>query len=201
MNVHTEPSPPPLNGLDTPRPINTRVPRWRLAAGIILGVIAAVPLASVDASGDALRKVAPPARQAQRVESPAAAQTSRVPYQAYLAADCPGGNFCRFISEVVPSSQRLEINRVACQGWTINATMLPSFVTIANLTTGAGAFVQRIDFLEARYAPANGGSVWAISEQTLMFIPAGFKLRIDVNSGNTEAGSYGCTLSGYLVTL
>ena len=71
----------------------------------------------------------------------------------------------------------------------------------SNLITGAGAFAQRIDFLEASYAPANGGSVWAISEQTLMFIPAGFKLRIDVNSGNTEAGSYGCTLSGYLVTL
>ena len=99
MNVQTKPFRPPLNGLDTPTLINTRVSRWRLAAGIILGVIAAAPLASVEASGEALRKVVPPARQAQRVESPAA-QTSRVPYQAYLAADCPGGNFCRFISDV-----------------------------------------------------------------------------------------------------
>ena len=48
------------------------------------------------------------------------------------------------------------------------------------------------------YEPANGGSVWAISEQTLMFISAGHMLRISLNSGTTGVGSYGCTISGYL---
>ena len=142
----------------------------------------------------------PPARQTARAEV-APAETSRVPYQAYLAADClSGGNFCKFISEVVPSRQRLEIHRLACQGWTNSNTTPPWFVAIANLTTDPGAFVQRIDFLETRDTPANGGSVWAISEQVLIFIPAAHKLRMDVNSGPTEIGSYGCTLSGYLVT-
>ena len=71
-------------------------------------------------------------------------------------------------------------------------------MVIAELRTGADAFVSRIDFLKTTYAPANGGSVWAISEQTLMFIPAGQKLRISLNSGTTGVGSYGCTVSGYL---
>jgi hypothetical protein len=42
--------------------------------------------------------------------------------------------------------------------------------------------------------------VWAISEQSLMFIPAGHRLRINLNSGTVGVGSYGCTLSGYLTT-
>lgn len=123
---------------------------------------------------------------------------SRTPYQAYLAADClEGSNFCKFASEPVPARGLLEIQRVACQGWH-GSTSLPSFVVIAELRTGADAFVSRIDFLKTTYAPANGGSVWAISEQTLMFIPAGQKLRISLNSGTTGVGSYGCTVSGYL---
>jgi len=125
-------------------------------------------------------------------------QADETPYQAYLAADCPSGsNFCRFVSEEVPALNRLEIHRVACQGWHIS-TSLPSFVVIAELRTGADAFLERIDFLNTTYAPANGGSVWAISEPTLMFIPAGHKLRISLNSGTTGVGSYGCTISGHL---
>jgi hypothetical protein len=123
---------------------------------------------------------------------------SRTPYQAYLTADClEGSNFCKFVSEEVPARGMLEIQRVACQGWH-TSTALPSFVVIAGLRTSADAFVGRIDFLKTTYAPANGGSVWAISEQTLMFIPAAHKLRIDLNSGTTGVGSYGCTISGYL---
>src|SRR5438105_11817494 len=176
------------------------ISRQGFALALILGALTAASLASLDASAQALRKFPPPARQTARAEV-APAETSRVPYQAYLAADClSGGNFCKFISEVVPSRQRLEIHRLACQGWTNSNTTPPWFVAIANLTTDPGAFVQRIDFLETRYTPANGGSVWAISEQVLMFIPAAHKLRMDVNSGPTEIGSYGCTLSGYLVT-
>jgi hypothetical protein len=124
--------------------------------------------------------------------------TSAVPYQAYLAADCPtGSNFCKFVSEEVPALKRLDIQRVACQGWHVSA-MLPSFVVIADLRTSDNTFVRRIDFLKTTYAPANGGSVWAISEPTLMFIPAGHKLQINLNSGTTGVGSYGCTISGYV---
>ena len=72
-----------------------------------------------------------------------------------------------------------------------------SFVVIAELRTIANAFVGRIDFLKTGYAPANGGSVWAISEQTLMFIPGGHRLQVTLNSGTTGVGSYGCTISGY----
>jgi hypothetical protein len=126
---------------------------------------------------------------------------SSTPYQAYLAANCPtGSNFCRFVSEDVPALKRLDIQRVACQGWHISSS-LPSFVVIAELRTSDNTFIQRIDFLSTSYAPANGGSVWAISEQSLMFIPAGHRLQISLNSGTTGVGSYGCTISGYMTTV
>jgi hypothetical protein len=31
-----------------------------------------------------------------------------------------------------------------------------------------------------------------------MFIPAGHRLEITLNSGSTGVGSYGCTISGYM---
>ena len=71
-------------------------------------------------------------------------------------------------------------------------------MVIAELRTGDDTFVKRIDVLETSYAPANECSVWTISEPTLMFIPAGLKLRISLNSRTTGVGSYGCTISGYM---
>jgi len=156
--------------------------RRRIAAALILGVLAAATFAPAEA-------------RAQKADAKA---STRTPHQAYLADGCvPGSNFCKFISEEVPALTQLEIHRVACQGWHAS-TMLPSFVVIAELRTSDDTFVKRIDFLETTYAPANGGSVWTISEATLMFIPAGHKLRITLNSGTTGVGSYGCTISGYL---
>jgi hypothetical protein len=155
--------------------------RRRIAVTVIFSALVAMLVASGDVSAQTRREPA-----------------SRTPYQAYLAADClEGSNFCRFASEEVPADGLLEIQRVACQGWHVSTT-LPQFVVMAELRTGADAFVRRIDFLKTTYAPANGGSVWAISEQTLMFIPAAHKLRISLNSGSTGVGSYGCTISGYL---
>ena len=175
--------------------------RRRLAAGLTLAALAAaLPLTAGDASAEGPHRVSGPAKSGSVVLA-AAATTSRAPYQAYLAADClNGSNFCKFMSETVPTGKRLEIQRVACQGWHAS-TSIPSFVTIAYLATDAGMHIRRIDFLETEYAPANGGSVWRISEEVLTFIPAGQKLRIDLNSGTTGVGSYGCTLSGYLVTV
>jgi hypothetical protein len=165
---------------------NSHVPltvsRRRVAMTLIFSAFVALLFATGDASAQIKREPA----------------TSRTPYQAYLAADClEGSNFCRFVSDEVPAGGLLEIQRVACQGWHVS-TSLPSFVVMAELRTGADAFVRRIDFLTTTYAPANGGSVWAISEQTLMFIPAAHKMRISLNSGTTGVGSYGCTISGYL---
>jgi hypothetical protein len=152
--------------------------RRRVAMILIFSAVIALLFAAGDASAETKREPAP--------------------YQAYLAADClEGSNFCRFTSEEVPAGGLLEIQRVACQGWHLS-TSLPSFVVIAELRTGADAFVRRIDFLNTTYAPANGGSVWAISEHTVMFIPAAHKMRISLNSGTTGVGSYGCTISGYL---
>jgi hypothetical protein len=154
--------------------------RRRVAMIVIFGALAAMLVATVDASAQS---------------KPAG---SRTPYQAYLAADClEGSNFCKFVSEPVPAGGLLEIQRVACQGWHTSTT-LPTFVVMAELRTGADAFVKRIDFLKTTYTSASWGSVWAISEQTLMFIPAAHKMRISLNSGSTEVGSYGCTISGYL---
>lgn len=155
--------------------------RRRIGTAVFFGVLFVITFASGEA-------------RAQKAD----AKPTRAPYQAYLAADClDGSNFCRFVSEEVPAPSLLEIQRVACQGWH-TSTMLPSFVVIAELRTGDDTFVKRIDFLETSYAPANGGSVWTISEPTLMFIPAGHKLRISLNSGTTGVGSYGCTISGYM---
>ena len=172
--------------------INTRsdlktTSRHRIATAVILGALA---VTTPFAPGEVLAQT--PQKQA------AAKKNSRTPYQAYLAADClTGSNFCKFVSEEVPALMRLEIRRVACQGWH-TSPMLPSFVVMAELRTSDDAFVERIDFLKATYAPANGGSVWAISEPALMFIPAGHKLRVTLNSGATGVGSYGCTISGYV---
>lgn len=158
----------------------------RVTAAVFLAVLAAVPLGAGAAS-------------AQVQAGPVVATvTSRTPYQVYLAANCPAGsNFCRFTDSTVPARQVLEVQRVACQGWHTSPS-LPSFVVIAELRTSTDQFVQRIDFLNTTYAPANGGSVWTISEQTLMFIPEDHKLHISLNSGTTGVGSYGCTVSGYL---
>jgi hypothetical protein len=158
----------------------------RPGASMLLCVLAAMLFAASDAS----------AQGAQR-ES-AASVPARTPYQAFLLADCPGGgNFCKFVSEDVPAGGLLEIQRVACQGWHINE-MPPAFTVIAELRTSANAFVKRIDFLNVTYTTANWGKVWAISEQTLMFIPAGHRLHVNLNSGSVGVGSYGCTISGYL---
>jgi hypothetical protein len=134
------------------------------------------------------------------VPAKGADKTTVTPYQAFLAPIClDGSNFCRFNSDAVPDGASLEIQRVACQGFFVN-TALPSFTAFVNLRTPDNRFVQQIDFLEVKSAPANGGSAWAISEQTLMFVPAGEHVEIFVNSGPTGVGSYGCTISGYMTT-
>lgn len=91
---------------------------------------------------------------------------------------------------------------MACQGWHSSSTP-PNFVVIGELHTGAGpiTFVRRIDFLETTYTRVDTNTVWSISEQVLTFIPADHRLEIRLNSASTGVGSYGCTLSGYLVTL
>lgn len=167
-------------------PSNIRtISRWPVAVVLTLGVLTAGLFVTSDAS-------------AQSSQRDAGAAASRVPYQAYLTAQClSGGNFCKFSSDTVPSGQLLEVQRVACQGWVVS-TEPPSFVGIAELRTGADVYIGRIDFLRTTYGPANGGFVWAISEQTLMFVPAGQRLRITLNSGFTTLDSYGCTISGYL---
>jgi hypothetical protein len=135
----------------------------------------------------------------------ASAQTvlSRTPYQAYLAADCiVGSNFCKFVSEVVPTRRRLEIHRVACQGWHSSSTP-PNFVVMGELHTGPGpiTFVRRIEFLETTYTRVDTNTVWSISENVLTFIPADHHFLIRLNSASTGVGSYGCAISGYLATL
>jgi hypothetical protein len=152
----------------------------RLSRALLPGLLAVMAFAASDAMAQT------------------SAKATRVPYQAYLAADClTGSNFCRFNGEDVPANRRLEIHRVACQGWHIN-TAPPSFVVMAELRTSEDMFLSRIDFLDTSFTPVSWGGVWAISEQTLMFIPAGHRLRVSLNSGSTGVGSYGCTISGYL---
>jgi hypothetical protein len=170
--------------------INTS-PRLRITRALTLGVLLVTAFASTAWAQVPNREVAAAAP---------APTTTRALYQGYLAADCiPGSNFCKFVSENVPARGLLEIQRVACQGW--HQTLeLPSFVVIAELRTSADVFVGRIDFLKATYTTASWGSVWAISEQTQMFVPANHKLRISLNTGTIGVGSYGCTISGYLTT-
>jgi hypothetical protein len=164
------------------------------AAVLILAALVAVPLGAGSAHAQAHAKAQV---QAQAASTPAMFMV-RAPYQVYLAANClAGSNFCKFTDTAVPAGHVLQIDRVACQGWH-TSTSLPSFVVIAELRTAADQFVQRIDFLPTTYAPANGGSVWSISERTQMFVPAAHRLQINLNSGTTGVGSYGCTLSGTL---
>jgi hypothetical protein len=141
----------------------------------------------------------PLAATAGSANASAGDKTTRTPYQAFLAPVCLGGNFCKFIGDTVPDGASLEIRRVACQGFHVN-TLPPSFSTTANLRTADNQFVQQIDFLEVTSTAANGGSAWAISERTLMFIDAGNHLQINVNSGTGGIDSYGCTISGYMTT-
>src|SRR5215471_887422 len=136
-----------MSAFETVRSVYNTMSRHRTATAIVIALTAATMFAAVDTA-------------AETFKSGGAKATT--PYQAYLAADCPAGsNFCRFFSEEVPALAQLTVRRVACQGWTTGAT-LPSFVVIAELRTGDGTFVDRIDFLRTTYAPANGGTVWAI---------------------------------------
>jgi hypothetical protein len=167
----------------------------------VLGVAAVGALIAIDAASAEPRTetatAAPPISRTALL----AGEASRTTYQAYLAADClTGSNFCKFIAEPIPSRRRLEIQRVACQGWHASDTP-PNFVTMAELHTAAGAFVRRIDFLETTYVRVSTNSVWYISEQTLIYIPAGHRLEIRLNSASTGVGSYGCTISGHLAKL
>jgi hypothetical protein len=164
-----------------------------------LVLAAACALVAIDAAS-----AQPPLRSATIPSSSRAERTmvevARVPYQAYLAADCiPGSNFCKFAGESVTGRRRLEIERVACQGWHSSETP-PNYVVIAELRTAANSFVRRIDFLETSNNRVGTNSVWAISESVLIFIPSAHKLHISLNSASTGVGSYGCTLSGHMVT-
>jgi len=69
-------------------------------------------------------------------------------------------------AQTVPDGARLDVRRVACQGWVVS-TLPPSFTAIADLRTGANEYVGRIDFLEVKSTPTNGGSAWAISDDTV----------------------------------
>jgi hypothetical protein len=171
-----------------------------MAAGLVLGAIVALaPIATMESLAEVRVDLAPPGPSSARAEA-AATEISRVPYQAYLAADCiTGSNFCKFTSTAVPRHRRLELHRVACQGWHASDTP-PNFVTIAELQTAAGAYVRRIDFLDAPYTRVGTNTVWTINQSVLIFIPSAHRLRISLNSASTGVGSYGCTLSGYLVT-
>jgi hypothetical protein len=171
--------------------------RWFLLAAAV-GAVAS----SGWASAQSLVEAASKAPRGLRAELPGI-EASRAPYQAYLAADClTGSNFCKFIAEVVPARRRLEIRRVACQGWHASETP-PNFVVFSELHAGPGpiTFVGRIDLLETSYTRVNTNSVWSISEETLTFIPAGHRMEIRLNSASTGVGSYGCTISGYMVRL
>jgi hypothetical protein len=171
-----------------------------IAALIRTAVVVGALAASGTASAQPPMHAAAEPRQSSRVEA-AGVEMSRQPYQAYLAADClAGSNFCKFIAETVMSRRRLEIHRLACQGWHSSNTP-PNFVVMSELHTAAGTFVRRIDFPETRYTRVGTNTVWAISEQVLTVIPANHRLEIRLNSASTGVGSYGCTLSGYLLTM
>jgi hypothetical protein len=168
---------------------------------LTLGIaVLAMAFATGEGAAQPQKRLAVPLPSSASAAS-AQVEVARIPYQAYLAANClTGSNFCRFESEVVTNRRRLELHRIACQGWHASETP-PNFVTIANLETAAGAFVRRMDFLDTRYTRVSTNSVWSISEQVLMVIPAAHRLEIALNSASTGVGSYGCTLSGYLVAL
>lgn len=178
---------------------SARIARRRRAAGLI-GAAAAALVAIGAASAQQRMHEPPQPRQSARAEA-VMAEVSRTPYQAYLAADClTGSNFCKFASDAVSGRRRLEIHRVSCQGWHASDTP-PNFVVFAELRTDTDVFISRIDFLETTYTRVNTNTVWQISEQVLMFIPSRHRLRISLNSASTGVGSYGCAISGYLVTL
>lgn len=163
---------------------NARSTRHRLATVATLSGI----LVALFGAGETL------AQTSERI----AKAPARVAYQAYLKAEClQGGNFCRFNAENVPADRVLEIHRVACQGW-VTTAQTPSFVAIVLQYDSADEYVARIDFLKTSATHLSWGTNWSISEQTLMFIPAGHRLQITLNSGVVGLGSYGCTISGYL---
>jgi hypothetical protein len=81
-----------------------------------------------------------------------------------------------------------------------NESVRTAFTATGELRTSANAYVGRLDFFKVTHSPIINGSVWAISEQTVITIPAGHRLQVEVNSGTTGIAGYGCTLSGYLTT-
>lgn len=168
--------------------------RRRRGAIATFGVLVTM-LAAGDASAQSAEREA--AQSVERDAAAAASAPTRTAYQAYLAADCvPGSNFCKFASENMPARSVLEIQKVSCQGWHDGTD--PNFVVIGELRTGADAFVGRIHFFRTTYETGSTGLVWTIADEALIFIPATHKFRINLNSGTTGVGSYGCTISGFL---
>ena len=174
--------------------------RRSLAAGLILGLIAgATPVATTASLAQVRGKMTGFSQSGAAVE----AVTSRVPFQARLATTCAsGGNRCDFTSAVMGSSRRAEIHRVACRGDHSPAgDPPPQFEVFAYAERGSSGSALLVDLPEVRYLRTNTAGIWTISEQVLMFIPAGYRLHMYISATTGVVRSIGCTISGYLETL
>jgi hypothetical protein len=174
-----------------------------LAAGLALGaLVGASPIAVTGALAQMHTPSTGPGQPEARIEA-TAREVSRAPYQARLATTCPsGGNRCDFTGAVVASGRRLEIQRVACRGdhSPIGATP-PEFEVFAYAERGATGAAFLVDLPEVRYSQTNTAGIWTISQEALMFIPAGYRLHMYNSATTGVLRSIGCTVSGYMVTL
>ena len=171
-----------------------------IAQGLVFGaIVGASPIAMTSS----LAQMSMQMPETGQPGAPIEAVTSRAPFQARLATICTsGGNRCDFTSAVMGSSRRLEIHRVACRGDHSPAgDPPPRFEVFAYAERGSSGSALLVDLPEVRYLRTNTAGVWTISEQVLMFIPAGHRLHMYISATTGVVRSIGCTISGYLETL
>jgi len=176
---------------------------WDGRTALLLGILA-ICTASMTASATAQQPSpsASPREPAEAAESQAA-EVSRTPYQAELSGECFSNQRCEFYSNVVQANRRLEIHHISCKA--LHSEVNAAFESWAALA-GAGTtdiFRKYLHDLDGSVQSSSQLSVYAVSQQIFLFIPANRRLRIRVASMSTglSASFTRCQVSGYMVKL
>ncbi len=133
------------------------------------------------------------------VQTSALTEVSRVPYQATLSATCDA-NFCLMDSAFIRARQQLEIHHLSCE-FRVNSPNADLSVRTA-IAMPDDKLQTNLGFHQVATQPwGSSGTVFTVSESVRLFVRGKRKLRILAIAGGSSLESFGCFISGELVTL